>query len=190
MTEENKTTQDSLIEDLKSDRERLQKAYRKLELGYDDLCEKYNDLQNAFDESCEHRQLLFTRYADAYSEGFKNGQEDFQIKAKRILDTFDKWEADELVNVFGVTTNIELLNDIKTNYEKIIDYEKKEQERKEFNVGDEVKDEYGEKYIVRKLDSRGIYLLRHNGEGVLDTGSNVSKTGKHYPLEEMLKELK
>ena len=69
-----------------------------------------DDLQNAFDESCEHRQWLFARYNDAYSDGFRSGQVDLQIKAKKILDTFDKWEAYELVDVFGVTTNIELLS--------------------------------------------------------------------------------
>jgi hypothetical protein len=182
MTEDNK---DLLIKDLKSDRERLQKAYRKLELGYDDLCEKYNDLQNAFDESCEHRQLLFTRYADAYSDGFKNGQEDLQIKAKKILDTFDKWEADELVDVFGVTTNIELLNDVKTNYEKIIAYEKK----KEIHVGDVVVDKNGKKYVVIHLVGVFMYAMSSSGESYTFVYSDVSKTGKHYQLEEMLKEL-
>lgn len=60
MTEENKTTQDSLIKDLKSDRNRLQKAYRKSE--YDDLCEKYNDLQNAFDAIISKRKELYGRF--------------------------------------------------------------------------------------------------------------------------------
>jgi hypothetical protein len=187
MTEENKTIRDSLIKDLKSDRERLQKAYRKLELGYDDLCEKYNDLQNAFEESCEHRQLLFTRYADAYSEGFKNGQEDFQVKVKKILDTFDKWEADELVDVFGVTTNIELLNDIKTNYEKIINYEKK---KEEIHVGDVVKNVGIEKpLLVYKVASPYVYILDQDGQGSVRSEKDVVKTGKHYPIDEILKEL-
>ena len=183
MTEENK---DSLIKDLKSDRNRLQKLYGKLESEYDDLNEKYDFLQNAFDESCEHRQLLFTRYADAYSEGFKNGQEDLQIKAKKILDTFDKWDADELVNVFGVSTNIELLNDIKTNYEKIIAYEKK---KEEIHVGDEVVDKNGKKYVVRHLVGVFMYAMSSSGESYTFVYSDVSKTGKHYPIDEMLKEL-
>ena len=173
MTEENK---DSLIKDLKSD--------RKLELGYDDLCEKYNDLQNAFEESCEHRQLLFTRYADAYSEGFKNGQEDFQIKVKKILDTFDEWDADVLVDVFGVTTNIELLNDIKTNYEKIIAYE-------QINVGDVVKNVgSGKPLLVYKVESPYVYILDRDGQGGVRSEKDVTKTGKHYPIDKILKELK
>ena len=183
MTEENK---DSLIKDLKSDRNRLQKLYGKLESEYDDLNEKYDFLQNAFEESCEHRQLLFTRYADAYSEGFKNGQEDLQIKAKKILDTFDKWEAYELVNVFGVSTNIELLNDIKTNYEKIINYEKK---KEEIHVGDEVVDKNGKKYVVIHLVGVFMYAMSSSGESYTFVYSDASKTGKHYPIDEMLKEL-
>jgi hypothetical protein len=186
MSEENKTTRDSLIKDLKSDRNRLQKLYRKLELEYDDLCEKYDDLQNAFEESCEHRQLLFTRYADTYSEGFRNGQKDCQIKAKKILDTFDKWEADELVDVFGVSTNIELLNDIKANYEKIIAYEKK---KEEIHVGDIVVDKIGKKYVVRLLEGDLIYVWASSGESYVFVYSDISKTGKHYPIDEILKEL-
>ena len=188
MTEENKTTQDSLIKDLKSDRNRLQKLYGKLESEYDDLCEKYNDLQNAFDESCEHRQLLFTRYADAYSEGFKNGQEDFQIKAKKILDTFDKWEAYELVNVFGVSTNIELLNDIKTNYEKIIAYEKEKEQ--EIHVGDVVTQD-GYNYIVIDVydNDNTLAMITKSGAVITLHKNYVKKTGKHYPIDEMLKEL-
>ena len=146
-----------------------------------------DDLQNAFDESCGHRQWLFARYNDAYSDGFRSGQVDLQIKAKKILDTFDKWEAYELVNVFGVSTNIELLNDIKTNYEKIIAYEKEKEQ--EIHVGDEVVDKNGKKYIVRHLVGAFMYAMSSSGGSYTFVYSDVSKTGKHYPLEEMLKEL-
>ena len=186
MTEENKTTQDSLIKDLKSDRNRLQKLYGKLELEYDDLCEKYDDLQNAFEDSCRHCNLLIKRRDETYSEGFRNGQKDCQIKAKKILDTFDKWEADELVDVFGVTTNIELLNDIKTNYEKIVAYEKK---KEEIHVGDEVVDKNGKKYVVIHLVGVFMHAMSSSGESYTFGCSDASKTGKHYCLDEILKEL-
>lgn len=143
-------------------------------------------LQNAFDESCGHRQWLFARYNDAYSDGFRSGQVDLQIKAKKILDTFDRWDADVLVDVFGVTTNIELLNDIKINYEKIMEYEKE----KEIHVGDEVVDKNGKKYVVIHLVGVFMYAMASSGASYTFSYSDISKTGKHYPLEEMLKELK
>lgn len=184
MTEENK---DSLIKDLKSERERLKERYEKLVLAHNDLNVKYEILAKEYHETCEHCNLLINRRDETYSEGFRNGQKDFQIKAKKILDTFDKWEADELVDVFGVTTNIELLYDIKTNYEKIINYEKK---KKEIHVGDEVEDKTGKKYVVRRVDDGYIYLLARSGDTFMLGYSNASKTGKHYCLDEILKELK
>ena len=183
MTEENK---DSLIKDLKSERERLKERYEKLVLAHNDLNVKYEILAKEYHETCEHCNLLIKRRDETYSEGFRNGQKDCQIKAKKILDTFDKWEADELVDVFGVSTNIELLNDIKTNYEKIINYEKK---KEEIHVGDEVVDKNGKKYVVRHLVGVFMYAMASSGASYTFTYSDISKTGKHYPLEEMLKEL-
>ena len=146
-----------------------------------------DDLQNAFDESCGHRQWLFARYNDAYSDGFRSGQVDLQIKAKKILDTFDKWEADELVNVFGVSTNIELLNDIKTNYEKIINYEN---EKEEIHVGDVVTQD-GYNYIVIDVydNDNTLAMITKSGAVITLHKNYVKKTGKHYPIDEMLKEL-
>ena len=182
MNEENK---DSLIKDLKSDRNRLQKLYRKLELEYDDLNEKYEILAKEYHETCEHCNLLIKRRDETYSEGFRNGQKDLQIKAKKILDTFDKWEADELVDVFGVSTNIELLNDIKTNYEKIVAYEKQR-----IKVGDVVKNiEGGKILLVTTVASPYVYTLDRDGENGIFDQDDVVKTGKHYPIDEMLKEL-
>jgi hypothetical protein len=129
---------------------------------------------------------LIKRRDETYSEGFRNGQKDCQIKAKKILDTFDKWEAYELVDVFGVSTNIELLNDIKTNYEKIIAYEKK----KEIHVGDVVKNVgSGKPLPVYKVASPYAYILDQDCQGGVRSEKDVTKTGKHYPLEEILKEL-
>lgn len=186
MTEENKTTRNSLIKDLRSDRERLQKLYGKLESEYDDLNEKYEILAKEYHEMCEHCNLLIKRRDETYSEGFRNGQKDFQIKAKKILDTFDKWDADVLVDVFGVSTNIELLNDIKTNYEKIIAYEKK---KEEIHIGDEVVDKNGKKYVVIHLVGVFMYAMSSSGESYTFGYSDVSKTGKYYPIDEILKEL-
>ena len=186
MNEENKTTRNSLIKDLKSDRERLLKRYNKLVLAHDDLNEKYEILAKEYHETCEHCNLLIKRRDETYSEGFRNGQKDLQIKAKKILDTFDKWEADELVDVFGVSTNIELLNDIKTNYEKIINYEKK---KEEIHVGDEVVDKNGKKYVVIHLVGVFMYAMSSSGESYTFVYSDASKTGKHYPIDEIIKEL-
>jgi hypothetical protein len=184
MTEENKTIRDSLIKDLKSDRERLEKAYRKLESEYDDLCEKYDYLQTAFEDSCKNCESLTKRLHVNYSESFKKGQEDFQIKAKKILDTFDEWDADVLVDVFGVSTNIELLYDIKTNYEKIIAYE-------QIKIGDVVKNVgSGKPLLVYKVASPYVYILDRDGQNGVRSEKDVIKTGKHYDLDKILKELK
>ena len=174
---------DSTIEDLSYYAKMI---FDEMEARYDDLSALYEALNDDYDELAKEKESSKT-YEAGYEEGFEKGQEDFQIKAKKILDTFDKWEAYELVNVFGVSTNIELLNDIKTNYEKIMEYEKKK--KQEIHVGDEVVDKNGKKYVVRRVYDDYIYLLAQKGDTVMLGNSDISKTGKHYPLEEMLKEL-
>ena len=165
-----------------------------VECEYIDVSEDRDYLQRELKEFKEKDKEFPKAYDLGYEEGFAKGEQSMQEKANKIIEFYRDNNNDIYVlqKVFSLNTifDDQILEDIEGAYNKIIEYEKKEQEEKEIHVGDEVKDEYGEKYIVRKIDSRGIYLLRHNGEGVLDTGSNVSKTGKHYPLEEMLKELK
>jgi hypothetical protein len=154
--------------------------------------ERYEDLSGAYEAFRDECEESSKTYESGYEEGFEKGQEDLQIRAKRILDTFDKWEAYELVNVFGVTTNIELLNDIKTNYEKIINYEnKKKQEEKDIHVGDELIDSLGYKFIVIMIEGKIMRMIDKNGDYRYTCLNNelFTKTGKHYPLEEMLKEL-
>jgi hypothetical protein len=178
MTEENK---DSLIEDLKSDRERLKERYEKLVLAHNDLNVKYEILAKEYHEMCEHCESLTKRLHVNYSESFKKGQEDFQIKAKKILDTFDEWDADVLVDVFGVSTNIELLYDIKTNYEKIIAYE-------QIKIGDVVKNVgSGKPLLVYKVASPYVYILDRDGQNGVRSEKDVIKTGKHYDLDKILK---
>lgn len=171
---------DSTIEDLSYYAKMI---IDEMEARYDDLSGAYE----AFRDECEESSKT---YEAGYEEGFEKGQEDLQIRAKRILDTFDKWEAYELVDVFGVTTNIELLNDIKTNYEKIINYEnKKKQEEKKLHVGDEVLFD-GEKCVVLNLEDGYASILTHDGTGgFLKYSYEFEKTGKHYPIDDILKEL-
>jgi hypothetical protein len=161
-----------------------------MESRYDDLSALYEALNDDYDELAEEKESSKT-YESGYEEGFEKGQEDLQIRAKRILDTFDKWEAYELVDVFGVTTNIELLNDIKTNYEKIVAYEnKKKQEEKEIEIGDVVMKD-GHNYIVFGIygNDSTLDLITKDGLMVSLHKKFVTKTGKHYPIDEMLKEL-
>jgi hypothetical protein len=158
-----------------------------VECEYINVSEDRDYLQRELKEFKEKDKEFPKAYELGFEEGFAKGEQSMQEKAKKIVDFWVETDMEVIENVFSdIEAYEDAFDDINKSYDKILEYEKKE---KEIKVGDEVKDEYGEKYIVRKLDSRGIYLLRHNGEGVLDTGSNVSKTGKHYPLEEMLKEL-
>lgn len=177
---------DSTIEDLSYYAKMI---IDEMEARYDDLSALYEALNDDYDELAKEKESS-KAYDLGYEEGFEKGQEDLQIRAKRILDTFDKWEAYELVDVFGVTTNIELLNDIKTNYEKIINYEnKKKQEEKKLHVGDEVLFD-GEKCVVLNLEDGYASILTHDGTGgFLKYSYEFEKTGKHYPIDDILKEL-
>jgi hypothetical protein len=161
-----------------------------------DIREKYEDLKEENDALGEDNDLLDEKfrkfqYDCGYEEGFENGKYSMQKKAYKICEYWNNNDMDVLSKLFDGWTWTQIFENIETAYDKIIEYEKKkEQEEKEIHVGDEVVDVNGQKYIVRKTDGLLIYLLQKNGYAGSLNYSNLSKTGKHYPLEEMLKELK
>ncbi len=108
-----------------------------------------------------------------------------QEKANKICEYWDN-NIEVLQLLFKGCTWTQMFRDIEGTYNKIVEYEKK---KEEIHVGDEVVDVNGDKYIVRKIDDGQLYLLEESGDAVTWGYSNVSKTGKHYPIDEMLKEL-
>lgn len=127
-------------------------------------------------------------YDLGYEEGFAKGEQSMQEKAKKIVDFWVETDMEEIGDVFrDIEAYEDAFDDINESYDKIIEYEKKKEQ--EFRVGDEVVDRNGVKYVVRALDGGNVRLLGHSGEAFMLAYPNVSKTGKHYPLEEMLKEL-
>lgn len=148
----------------------------------DDLQEKLKDLDEKEKE-----------FPKAYDLGFEDGEQSMQEKANKIIEFYrdNNNDIDVLQKVFSrnVIFGDLILEDIKGTYNKIIEYEKKEKE--EFRVGDEVmKNEY--KYIVFGFygkDKNTLDLITKHGVMVSLHKSFVKKTGKHYPIEEMLKEL-
>jgi cell division septum initiation protein DivIVA len=142
--------------------------------------EKYEDLKQEESESQK-----------AYDLGFEDGEQSMQEKANKIIEFYrnNNNDIDVLQRVFSrdVIFGDQILEDIETAYNKIAEYEKKE---KEIKVGDEVVDCDGTKYVVRFLNDSYVDALAYNGVSVECDYADISKTGKHYPLEEMLKELK
>ena len=137
-------------------------------------CEKLND-------RCGYIEL------NSYGEGIKKGEQLMQERVDKIIDYWVN-NPSILTQWFGSeTTLFQLLEKSKQTCERI--EHEKGKEKEEIHVGDEVVDEYGKKYIVRRLVDRNLCLLGRKGEALMLGYSNVSKTGKHYPLVEMLKEL-
>ncbi len=163
--------------------ENLGDHYRRVKSRYNELKEMYEDLKQEESEP----QYDY----EAYNEGFAKGEQSMQEKANKILEYYQGInDATVLNELFGDLTYVQIFGDIENVYNKIINYEKKKkQEEKEIHVGDEVVDKDGEKYIVRKLDDGHIYLLGNSGDAFMSGYENATKTGKHYPIDDILKEL-
>lgn len=160
--------------------ERLGGNYRRLKSRYNELKEKYEDLKQEESETQK-----------AYDVGYEEGEQSMQEKAKKILEFCEqtKWKIVQDI-LGGKTELVDFVSNINEYYDKIIEYEKKkEQEGKEIHVGDEVVDRNGKKYVVRHLVGVFMYAMASSGASYTFSYSDVSKTGKHYPLDEMLKEL-
>ena len=161
-------------------------VYERLKHEHNALRRNYEDLKEAFDRMSAKLMEALSRNTDEYYRGFKDGQNNLQLKANKILDTFEKWDADTLCKLFGAGTNIELLYAIQANFEKIVTWEKDE---KRIKVGDVIEWQ-DERFIVIKTNDVGgiIVCFKKDGTYTLEA-RDVSKTGKHYPIDEMLKEL-
>jgi predicted nuclease with TOPRIM domain len=156
----------------------LQDEHSKLKSCYNELKEKYEDLTQ--EESGSQYEY------EAYNEGFENGEQSMQEKANKICEYWEDNNTAVLSELFDGWTWTQIFENIETAYDKIIEYEKKE---KEIKVGDEVVDRDGTKYVVRFLNDSYADALAYNGVSVECDYADISKTGKHYPLDEMLKEL-
>lgn len=159
MIEQNKT----YLDFIKSRYEEMQKR-----------CEKLND-------SCGYIEL------NSYGEGIKKGEQLMQERVDKIIDYWVN-NPSILTQWFGSeTTLFQLLEKTKQTCERI-EYEK-ESEKEEIHVGDGVLYEGCEKYVVYRLNDGYVYALKNNGTVGTFKHSYVSKTGKHYCLDEILKEL-
>ena len=202
-------TKDLKIEDLenyaKSITDELKARYYDLSGTYKDVWESYGDLQdehsklkslyNELKEKCEDltQEESESQYEyEAYNEGFENGEQSMQEKANKICEYWEENNTAVLSELFEGWTWTQIFENIETAYDKIIEYEKKEQEVNEIHVGDELIDSLSYKFIVTMIKGKYMYLIDKNGNYRYTVLNHelFTKTGKHYPLEEMLKELK
>ena len=129
-------------------------------------------------------------YGTAYDLGYEDGEQSVQEKVIKLCEYWCNNKTSTIIELFGGMTWEQIFGDIEKAYDKVIEYEKKkEQEEKEIHVGDEVVDKNGKKYVVIHLVGVFMYAMASSGKSYTFSYSDVSKTGKHYPLEDMLKEL-
>ena len=157
-----------------------------VECEYINVSEDRDYLQRELKEFKEKDKEFPKAYDLGYEEGFKNGEYSMQNKAYKICEYWNNNDTDVLSKLFDGWTWTQIFEDIETAYNKIAEYEKKE---KEIKVGDEVVDCDGTKYVVRFLNDSYADALAYNGVSVECDYADISKTGKHYPLDKMLKEL-
>ena len=184
-------------------REDIYKEYRDLKNNYNVMKEhyvfvdkKYLELRKKYDalkeENGELRQgcLEFPKAYDlGFEEGFAKGEQSMKEKMNKICEFWEENSAQNIEVVLGKAVTLrEMLSNIDESYNKIIDYETRM--KKEIEVGDEVENENGNKYIVIEIDKAGREARMINRRMMCIIGiKHLIKTGKHYPIDEMLRGL-
>ena len=163
-----------------------------VECEYIDVSEDRDYLQRELKEFKEKDKEFPKAYDLGYEEGFAKGEQSMQEKANKICEYWEENNTAVLSELFEGWTWTQIFENIETAYDKIIEYEKKEQEVNEIHVGDELIDSLSYKFIVTMIKGKYMYLIDKNGNYRYTVLNHelFTKTGKHYPLEEMLKELK
>ena len=194
MSEVTDMTKEELLSSLNKHIEEVVFRYNDVWESYENLDEDYKRLQSRYNKLKEENDVLKQEESEnqkSYDLGIKKGEQLMQEKVDKMLEFREhtKWEIIE--DIFGTKTAlVDFISNINEYYNKIINYEKeKEEKEKEIHVGDEVVDKNGKKYVVRHLVGVFMYAMSSSGSSYTFSYSDVSKTGKHYPLEEMLKEL-
>lgn len=163
-------------EDLKEENEALAISWQRLKEKNDVLDEKFGQIQ----------------YDAGYEEGFAKGEQSMQEKTNKIIEFCqDTRDVDILQEVFEYLTFYQLFEDIEGTYNRIVEYEEKERYEREIHIGDVVTKD-GHNYVVFGFygnDNNTLDLITEHGVMASLHKDLVTKTGKHYPIDEMLKEL-
>lgn len=89
----------------------------------------------------------------------------------------------EQKKIFGYENSDDVLTEYSASeaIQKIKEYEEKQKQLDEFEIGDEVIDIYGSKGCVTSYDDDELCILYHNGTVGRSTKSSYSKTGRCFP---------
>lgn len=177
---------DQLVLELEERYDLLWESYEELDEDHRSLGYKNLELKEENDVLKQEESEFPKAYDLGFEEGFAKGEQSMQEKAKKIVEFWDEADDEEIEDAFSDMEYGSAFENINKSYDKIIEYEN---EKEEIHVGDEVVDEDGDKYVVRCLLYGRVCVMSSSGWSTTFEYNDLSKTGKHYPLEEILKEL-
>ena len=137
-------------------------------------------------------------FAAKIKEAYNNGLSDAEKAVRRLIDSKDDGglSAGEMMTIFGMAQDYVILTNFSMSeiVKKIREYDKQKEVEKasddEICVGDEVMF-MNQKYIVIKLMKYADSAIIINQKDVLaGLKKNFKKTGRNYPVVEMLEGLK
>ena len=129
-----------------------------------------------------------------YEHGYEAGLNDAWECARELVHSRAPEEWDIMCDLFSVERGRQCDIIAKTTaseaIEKLRDYEAK---KAEIKVGDEVKNELGEKFVVlsENDDGNSVGALSEKGRLYLRVIKRyVTKTGRHFPIEDILEQIR
>lgn len=172
----NKTIEEHISEFLRNAQENIKGAYYK---GYN------NGLNSG--------NINGGTFAAKVKEAYDNGLNDAWECSKKIV-TDKGLNYEELAEIFGYTSMDTIFGNFSASeaIAKIKEYENRSKKTDdEIHIGDEIyKTNRTHKYIVTAfLDNDGIFVLGDDGFTVVFTCDEIHKTGRNYPIKEILKKL-
>ena len=158
--------------------------------------EYHRGLEEGYERGLAEGKKAFDLLDTERDAEYQRGLEDAWEAAKKIADMWTRIDNDELLAIFGITerighSTIRSMFEKQTANEAMLEleaYEEKQKAEDEIKVGDEV--EYSvECFAVTVMNDEYVFGISKDGTWCYASIKKVRKTGRHFDIASILKEM-
>jgi len=165
-----------------------QDTFNKIEKLHDEI------YRMGYQDGIEHGNINDGTFADKVKEAYDNGLTDAWECARRLTHPrYGGYRDSEQKKIFGYENSDDVLTEYSASeaIQKIKEYEEKQKQPNEFEIGDEVISKYGNKGCVTSYDDDELCVLYRDGTVGRLPKCTYQKTGRQFPfLVAVLNEMK